>query len=382
VDFSWTEQQIALREEVVRFARAELNADLIERDRRGEFNLEGWKKCANFGIQGLLAPSELGGRNADALTAAYALEGLGFGCRDNGLIFSINAHIWACLLPVLTFGTPAQKQQYIPGLCNGTLIGSNALTEPNSGSDAFGGLKATALKRGDFYVLNGAKTFVTNAPVANLLLIFATVDPSKGAHGVSAFLVERDTPGLAVGATIGKMGLTTVPMGQVILENCQVRAEQRLGDEGAGPAVFMHAMEWERAFILASAVGAMERQLESCIQYAKRRRQFGKPISKFQLVATKIVDMKLRLETARSLLYKVAWLKAMDRSAYMEAALTKLHISECWIASCMDALQIHGGYGYLTELEVERDLRDALGSRFYSGTSEIQRVIIAQFLGL
>jgi alkylation response protein AidB-like acyl-CoA dehydrogenase len=178
------------------------------------------------------------------------------------------------------------------------------------------------------------------------------------------------------------MGLTTVPMGQVLLEDCRVPAEQRLGQEGSGTAIFTHAMEWERALILASAVGAMERQLETCIQYARRRHQFGQPIGKFQLVAGKIVDMKLRLETARALLYRVAWLKATDQAAFLEAALAKLYLSESWVASCMDAMQVRGGYGYLTEYEVERELRDALGSRFYSGTSEIQRLVIARLLGL
>jgi alkylation response protein AidB-like acyl-CoA dehydrogenase len=256
------------------------------------------------------------------------------------------------------------------------------MTEPGSGSDAYGGLKTSAEKRGDHYVLNGTKTFITNAPVADLMVVFATVDPAKGAQGITAFLVERSAPGLSVIGPIAKMGLTTVPMGQVILENCPVPAAQRLGREGSGVAIFTHAMEWERAFILASAVGAMERLLETCIQYARRRQQFGQPIGKFQLVASRIVDMKLRLETARALLYKVAWLKAQDRSAFLEAALAKLYISESWVASCLDAMQVHGGYGYLTEFEVERELRDALGSKFYSGTSEIQRLIIARCLGL
>jgi alkylation response protein AidB-like acyl-CoA dehydrogenase len=382
MDFSWTEQQTALREAVIRFARAELNTDLVERDRAGEFNRAGWRKCGEFGIQGLLIPADHGGRGADPLTAAHVLEGLGYACRDNGLLFSIHAHMWACLLPVLIFGTERQKQKYLPQLCNGTLIGSSAMTESGSGSDAFGGLRTTAQKDGDHYVLNGTKTFITNAPVADVVVVFATIDPARGAHGITAFLVDRSAPGLSVRGPIAKMGLATAPMGQVILDNCRVPGGQRLGNEGSGVAVFTHAMEWERAFILASAVGAMERQLETCIQYARRRQQFGKPIGKFQLVAGKIVDMKLRLETARALLYKVVWLKAQDRSALLEAALAKLYLSECWVASCMDAMQVHGGYGYLTECELERDLRDALGSKFYSGTSEMQRVIIAQFLGL
>jgi alkylation response protein AidB-like acyl-CoA dehydrogenase len=382
MDFSWTVEQTALRQAIIRFASAELNTDIAERDQKGEFNRAGWMKCGEFGIHGLPVPSQYGGRGVDALTAAYALEAFGYGCRDNGLVFSINAHLWACLMPILTFGTEAQKLKYLPKLCNGTLIGCNAMTEPGSGSDAFGGLRAAAKRIGDHYVLQGTKAFVTNAPVADLAIIFARVDPAQQDQGISAFLVERGTPGLFMSAPTDKMGLRTVPMGKMVLEDCRVPAEQLLGKEGSGMAIFTHAMEWERALILASAVGAMERQLETCIHYVKRRKQFGQAIGKFQLVSSKIVDMKLRLETARALLYRVAWLKATGQSVFLEAALTKLHVSESWVASCMDAMQVHGGYGYLTEYELERELRDALGSRFYSGTSEIQRSIIARLLGL
>jgi hypothetical protein len=177
------------------------------------------------------------------------------------------------------------------------------------------------------------------------------------------------------------MGLRTAPMGELTLVDCEVPAENRLGAEGAGLALFNHAMEWERGFILASAVGAMQRTLERCRRHVRRRRQFGKPLGAFQLVATKLVDMHLRLEAARLLLYKVAWLKSLERSAVMEAAAAKLYISEAWVRCCEDAIQLHGGYGYLTGGEVERELRDALASRLYSGTSEIQRLVIAQWLG-
>jgi alkylation response protein AidB-like acyl-CoA dehydrogenase len=381
VDFSWTDSQIQLRDAVVQFARKELNADMVARDRDEDFNRAGWKKCGEFGVQGLPVPERYGGRGADVLTTLYALEGLGYGCRDNGLVFALHAHMWSGAMPVVTFGTDAQKEKYLPGMCNGDLVGGNAMSEPGSGSDAFS-LQATAEKRGDRYCLNGKKVFITNGPAADVLVVFATVDAAKKAYGVTAFLVERGARGLTMSEKVPKMGLRTVHMGRMTLEDCEVPAENRLGKEGAGVAVFTHAMEWERALIMSSAVGAMERQLEACVRYAKQRRQFDQPIGKFQLVSSKLVDMKLRLETARSLLYKVGWLKGRGKSVLMESAMAKLHVSECWVQSCLDAMQIHGGSGYLTETEVERDLRDALASRVYSGTSEIQRQIIAQFMGL
>jgi len=381
VDFSWTEEQTQLREMIIKFAQKELNKDLIERDKKEEFSFEAWKKCGEFGIPGLPVPKEYGGTDADVLTTIYALESLGYACKDNGLVFSINAHMWTCEMPILTFGTEEQKKKYLPKLCSGEFIGGNAMTEPGSGSDAYS-LRTTAERKGDRYILNGSKMFATNGPIADVMLVFATVDRSKGAYGVTGFLVEKGFPGFSVSAKIGKMGLRTSPLGELILENCEVPVENRLGREGAGVAMFSHSMEWERGCILASAVGAMERQLETCVQYAKRRQQFGQPIGKFQLVASKFVDMKIRLETARSLLYKVGWLKKMGRSVFMEAAMAKLYISESWVQSCLDAIQIHGGYGYTTEFELERELRDAVGSKLYSGTSEIQRLVIAQFMGL
>jgi alkylation response protein AidB-like acyl-CoA dehydrogenase len=224
--------------------------------------------------------------------------------------------------------------------------------------------------------------FVTNAPVADVALVFATVDPAKGMGGISAFLIDKGTPGFRVSRNIEKMGLRTSPMGELILEDCCVLVESRLGPEGAGVSIFNSSMEWERSCILGSHVGAMEHQLEEAIRYARQRRQFGQAIGKFQSVANRIADMKVRLETARLLLYKVAWLKKMGKPAVMEAALAKLYLSECFVQSSLDAIRTYGGYGYMTELEVERDLRDAVGGTLYSGTSDIQRMIIARWLGL
>ncbi|MGE3889338.1 MAG: acyl-CoA dehydrogenase family protein, partial [Vicinamibacterales bacterium] len=304
-----------------------------------------------------------------------------YGCLDNGLIFGINAQMWSVQMPILTFGTEAQKRKYLPGMCSGALIGAHGMSEPDSGSDAFG-LRARAERRDGGYVLNGTKTFVTNAPMCDVALVFATVDPAKKMFGVTGFLIDKGTPGFSVGRHIDKMGLRTSPMGEVVLEDCFVPEESRLGREGMGSRIFSDSMEWERACILGSHLGAMERLLERCIDHARERSQFGQPIGRFQAVANRIVDMKLRLDTARLLLYRVAWLKKTGQPAVMEAALAKLYLSECFVQSGLDAVRTMGGYGYATEYEVERDLRDAVGGTLYSGTSDIQRNIIARHLGL
>jgi L-prolyl-PCP dehydrogenase len=381
MDFSWTEEQLKFKNAVVEFAQKELNQGLIERDRQGELARENWKKCAQMGILGLAIPEEYGGSGADILTTMLVMEGLGYGCRDNGLIFAMNAQMWSVQHPILTFGSDAQKQKYLPGLCSGDLIGAHAMSEPDSGSDAYS-LRTRAKRVDDGYVLNGTKMFVTNAPVADVDLVFATVDPAKGSGGVTAFLLDKGTPGLKVSRNIEKMGLRTSPMGEIILEDCVVPVESRLGPEGAGSSIFNSSMEWERSCILGSHVGAMERQLEGCVSYARERRQFGQLIGKFQSVANRIAEMKVRLETARLLLYKVAWLKQRGKPAIMEAALAKLYLSECFVQSSLDAIRTYGGYGYMTEFEVERELRDAVGGTLYSGTSDIQRMIIARWLGL
>jgi alkylation response protein AidB-like acyl-CoA dehydrogenase len=381
MDFSLTEEQIKFKKAVIEFAQKELNNGLIEHDRQAELPRASWQKCAEFGILGLAIPEQFGGSATDILTTMLVMEGLGYGCRDNGLIFAMNAQMWSVQHPILAFGSETQKEKYLPGLCSGKLIGAHAMSEPDSGSDAYS-LRARARRVDEGYVLNGTKMFVTNAPIADLALVFATVDPAKGLGGVTAFLVEKGTPGFKVSRNIEKMGLRTSPMGEVILEDCIVPVENRLGAEGAGSSIFNSSMEWERSCILGSHVGAMEHQLEVCISYARERRQFGQAIGKFQSVANRIAEMKVRLETARLLLYKVAWLKQTGKPAIMEAALAKLYLSECFVQSSLDAIRTHGGYGYMTELEIERDLRDAVGGTLYSGTSDIQRMIIARWLGL
>lgn len=379
MDFSWSPQQKELFDAIGKFAAAELNHNLIENDREGNFNRAGWTKCAEMGIQGICVPADYGGLGQDPLTTVGALERLGHACRDNGLVFSMNAHMWTVAMPLVGFGTEEQKKKYLPGLCDGTLIGGNAMSEPGSGSDAYS-MRTTAVKKGDKYILNGSKIFVSNGPVADLVVAFATTDKTKGAAGITAFLVDKNFKGFSVARKLEKMGLRTSPMAELFFDECEVPEENRLGREGAGASLFTHSMTWERGCILASAVGSMQRLLETCIKYAKERKQFGQSIGKFQLVASKIVDMKLRLETARMMLYAGAYQRSIGRTAIMEAALAKLHISESWVRCCEDAIQIHGGYGYMVDYEIEREMRDAMGSRLYSGTSEIQRNIISSLL--
>jgi alkylation response protein AidB-like acyl-CoA dehydrogenase len=377
MNFELTPEQEALQKAAIEFARRELNSNMIERDAQQVFSHDGWKKCAAFGVQGLPIPKEYGGGNADPITTIAIMEGLGYGGSDQGLLFSINAHMWTNSIPLLKYGTEEQKKRYLPGLCDGNLIGANGASEPSAGSDIFS-MQTHVKKIGSGYVLNGRKIFVTNAPVADLFTIYATLDPQLGASGISAFVIEKGTPGLSVGKKKDKLGLRTALMAELQLDNCPAPATALLGREGRGVEVFNCSMAWERACILAICLGTMRRQLERCVEHARRRKQFGQPIGKFQSVANHIVDMKLRYETARLLTYKVGWLMQENKSADMDAAMAKLYVSESFVKSCLDAIQIYGGRGFLTEFELEREMRDSVGSTLYSGTSEIQRNIIAR----
>jgi alkylation response protein AidB-like acyl-CoA dehydrogenase len=375
------DEQRSLRDSIVTFAREQLGGELDERDRDGAFSREDWHRCAQLGLVGMPVPTRYGGLGVSATTIAAALEGLGYGCADNGLIFSINAQMWACELPIAHFGSEDQKLRWLPGLCDGSLIAAHAMTEPESGSDAFA-LRTTATAVEGGWLLNGSKTFVTNAPDGDLFVVFATTDRSLGFAGLCAFLVTRDAPGLQVGKPFSKMGLRTSHLGELFLDDCRVSADALLGEPGAGMAIFNSSMRWERSLILAAAVGTMRRQLERCVAYARERVQFGAPIGSFQAVSHTLAEMRLRLQTSHLMLYRIAALLDAKAATDLDAAMTKLHLSEALIASSLSALQVHGGTGYVTESGLERDVRDALGSRIYSGTSEMQRNVIARHLGL
>lgn len=375
------EERSKLRDTAIEFARSALGKDMARRDREAEFDRDAWRRCAEFGVLGMPIPQQYGGMGLGLTDLLAVMEGLGRGTRDQGLLFSLNAHLWTNSIPILRFGTEEQKAKYLRPLCDGTLIGANGASEPNAGSDIFS-LRTRAVMDGDCYVLNGTKMFVTNAPVADLFVVYATVNPALGATGITAFIIDKGAPGLRTGRKLEKMGLRTSPMAELVLEDCRVPVAQRLGREGRGVPVFECSMEWERGCILASCLGAMERQLEDCLRHARTRRQFGKPIGKFQSVANRLVDMRVRLDTCRPLVYRIGELKDAGRDATTEAAIAKLHVSECYVKSCLDAIQVYGGYGYMTEQQIECDLRDSVGSTLYSGTSEIQRNIIARGLKL
>ncbi|NRQ33090.1 acyl-CoA dehydrogenase [Nonomuraea sp. NN258] len=382
MDFGWSAAQRDYLASVRGFATESLVADdLAERDAEGVFWREGWRRCAGFGIPGLPVTPEYGGGGHDRLTIVATLEELGYACRDNGLLFALNAHLWGCVTPLLAFGTDEQKKRYLPGLCDGSLVGGLAMTEAGSGSDAYN-LRTTALPRDGGYLLNGDKVYVTNAPVADVLVVIARTGQADGPGSFSAFLVDRETPGLVTGPPVPKMGLRTAPMGALTLTDCWVPGHARLGPVGAGMSVFTVAMEWERSCILASAVGTMRHLLERCVSYAGGHERFAKPIGRFQAVSHKVVEMKLRLETSRLMLYHLAWSLTGTRRLPGASALVKLHLSEALVQTSMDALQLHGAGGYLTEEGLERQVRDALAARLYSGTSDIQRNIVARSLGL
>lgn len=385
MDFALTAEQELFRSQIVDFAKKRLNRDTIARDGRSEFDRAGFLACAEMGLLGMPLPEEYGGLGLDVTSSMLAMEALGYAADDQGLAFVVNTQLWTCEIPILHFGSDEQKRHYLPRLAKGELIGGHATTEPNSGSDAFA-MTTRAEERGDNYVINGTKTFITNAPIADVLIIFAST-AAPGAKrgwggGISAFLVETKTKGVHIGAPLHKLGLRTAPMAEVTLEDVEVPKTAMLGNKNGGAAIFSSEMEWERSCLFACHLGAMERQLERCVRYAQERSQFGQAIGKFQAVSNRIANMKMRIELGRNMLYRVAWLKDQGKRAVMEAAIAKLYVSESYVESSLDAIAIHGGYGFMTEYEMERMLRDSVGSVLYSGTSDIQRNIISRLLGM
>lgn len=379
MDFSLSPEQQELKISAAEFARSSLNGLLEQRDRDSQFSRSGWKACADFGLLGILVPETYGGLDLGAIDYAAAMEGIGQGCRDNGLIFSINAHILTCVLPMLHRGAETLKDAYLEPLVSGELIAANAMTEADSGSNVYA-LRTAAEKKKDYYVLNGSKTFVTNAPIADVFIVYAVTDQAKGFFGLSCFVVDKDAEGLFIGKKIEKMGLRTSPMSEVGFNNCKVPGDRVLGLPGNGGILFSSSMEWERGLILANCIGIMQRQLDECLTYARIRKPGDQAIGEHQSIAHKLAEMKVRMEMSRLLLYQVAWLKSEGRNAATESSIAKLTISDSYIKNCRDAMQIHGGYGYMVEYQVERELRDALASSLYSGTSEIQKNIISSML--
>jgi alkylation response protein AidB-like acyl-CoA dehydrogenase len=382
VQFELNEDQKALRDAIVTFAKAELNDGIIERDQESRFPRDLWLKCGDMGLQGLPVPAEYGGMELDPVSVVAALEGLGYGCKDGGLAFAINAHLLACVVPVWKHGSEEQKKRFLPELCNGRLIAVNAMTEPDTGSDVFA-MTTRAVPDGDGFRISGTKTFNSNAPVADVAITYAVTDEEKGYHGgITSFIVPMDTPGVQAGQTYKKLGLRTCPIGEVVFDDAYVGPELMLGGVGAGAVCFSQSMDWERGCLAATHIGTMERLLETAIQYARTRRQFGQPIGKNQAISHRIADMKIRLEAARLLTYRGAERLGRLRSASLDASMAKVYVSESLVQSALDTIQVLGGYGFMVEYEVERQLRDSIGSTIYSGTNEMQRNIIARWIGL
>ncbi|HEY1920549.1 MAG TPA: acyl-CoA dehydrogenase family protein [Streptosporangiaceae bacterium] len=363
---------------VADFARHKLAASGDSAD-AGDFR-QRWRLAAQQGLAGAAVPAEFGGGGADAVVTAALMEALGYGCPDTGLAFSLAAHGFACLMPIVAFGTTAQKQRWLPGLCGGELIAAHAITEPDAGSDALR-LSTRAVRDHGRFVLNGDKCFTTNAPIADVFIVQAVTDPGAGYFGLSSFIVPAGTPGLTVGPPYRKVGLRGSPTADVRLEDCAVPADHLLGPEGAGASVFSSSMAWERTCLFAIYLGAMKRVVDSTAEYARNRRQFGEPIASFQAVSHRIVDMRLRWESARLLLFRAASLLAQGRDDELATAMAKLAVSEAAVATGLDAIQLRGALGVL-DGEAETFLRDALPSRIFSGTSEIQKNNIARALGL
>ena len=270
MDFTPTQEQAELRERIVAFAKAELSDDVEARDAEGRFARDLWEKCGTMGLQGLPVPEEYGGVGLDPLSSAIALEAFGYGAKDGGLVFSVCAHLLACVVPLWRYGSEEQKRRWLPGLCSGELVAVNAMTEPGTGSDAFA-MTTRAVPDGDGWRLTGTKTFASNGPIADLALVYAATDPAKKVHGgISAFLVERGTPGFSVGQTFRKMGLRTAPLSELVFDDARVPASALLGHLGAGGPMFNESMEWERVLLPAAHVGAMERLVETAVEYARR----------------------------------------------------------------------------------------------------------------
>ena len=381
MDFAFTPDELALRDHVIAFCRKHLRREEVERrDAAGEFGAEAWRLLAGQGVLGANIDEAFGGAGLGVRAGVLVMEALGYACEDLGLAFSIAAHVYACALAIQKFGSAEQKQAYLPRLASGEWIAAHSITEPEAGSDVFA-QKTRAVLRGDDYVLDGGKCFTTNAPVAGLFLVQAVTAPGRGFFGLSAFLVEAGTKGLRVGRPHEKIGLRTSPTADIYFDECVVPASARLGPESAGAPIFTYSMAWERTCLFAIYVGAMARQVEDTIAFAKQRRQFGQPIGKFQAVSHRIVDMKVRLEAARLLLHRAAWKLSNGIEDPLDAAMAKLFVSEAAVQTGLDAIQLRGGMGVVTG-PAERFLRDAIPSRVFSGTSEIQKNNIARALGL
>lgn len=374
MDFRLTEEQETIRKMVREFAAKEIQPHAADYDRTGEFPVENVRKLAQYGYLGMTLPVEWGGGGADALTHAICIEEISKACAATGVITEV--HNSLCSETILRFGTEDQKRRYLPDLARGARLGAFALTEPGAGSDA-AAQRTTATRDGDFYIVNGTKHFITNGAKADVYVLMAMTDRSQGTRGISSFIVDRNTEGLTFGPPEDKMGIRASYTCELVFQDARVPVANRLGAEGEGFKIAMTALDSGRIGIAAQALGIAESAMEAAVKYARERVQFGKPIAEFQAIQWMIADMATDIEAARYLVYYAAWLKDTGARATKEIAMAKLFASRAAMKHTTNAVQIHGGYGYMRDYHVERYMRDAKITEIYEGTSEIMRLIIA-----
>ena len=379
MDFNLSREHQLLRKMMASFTENEVKPIAAETDRTCQYPKENIDKLFDLGVMGICVPKEYGGAGADPLASAICIEELSKQCASTGDI--VATHNGLCCDPILMNGTAAQKEKYLPMLTTGRKVGAFCLTEPNAGSDASKGTTEAKLE-GDHYVLNGSKVFITNGYVADVFVVFAMTDKSKGTRGISAFIVESSFPGFSVGKHEQKMGLHGSPTAEIVFQDCIVPKENLLGVEGKGFKIAMQTLDGGRIGIAAQALGIAESATEEAKAYVKTREQFGRPISKFQNTQFVLADMELASEAGRLLTYQAAMRKAEGQSYTKEAAMAKLWCSEHAMKTTTKALQMFGGYGYTQDYPMERMMRDAKITEIYEGTSEIQRVVISNNIGL
>jgi hypothetical protein len=378
MEFSFTDEQKVFKDQVLKFSQKELAPLAEEADWKAEFCWEAWRKMGAFGLLGITYPEAYGGSEADVVTACLAGEAVAQGGAEGGLCLAWGAHTYLCGDTILRHGTEAHKKKYVPKLASGEWVGALGLTEPGAGSDA-ASVRTTAVRKGDYYYLNGTKMFITNGPIADVMVIIAVTDKEKKAAGISALIVEKNYPGFSVGRELKKMGVRASTTGELIFDDCPVPVENILRREGEGFLIALGTVEWDRSTLLAPSLGGLEYALEECVAYAKERRQFDRPIASFQAIQHKLADMKVIIEAMRMLIYRVAWLKDQGKGINpVEAAVAKLYVGELGMKAAHDAVQIHGGYGFMHEYPVERLYRDTRLGSIGGGTSEIMRLIIAR----
>ena len=377
MNFSLKKEHILLQKLYKEFAEAEVKPIAEEIDEEERFPIETVRKMAKNGMMGITVPKEYGGAGADNVSYAMAVEELSKHCGTTGVI--VSAHTSLCCAPILEHGTEEQKRKYLPGLASGEKIGAFGLTEPNAGTDA-AGQQTTAILEGDNYILNGSKIFITNAGYADVYVILAMTDKSKGLRGISAFIVEKEYEGFSVGKKELKMGIRGSSTSELIFTNCKVPKENLLGKNGKGFSLAMKTLDGGRIGIAAQALGLAQGALDETVKYTKERKQFGRSISKFQNTQFQLASMDTITEAARLLVYKAAYLKDQNIRYSKEAAMAKLFASETAMEVTTKAVQLHGGYGYTREYPVERMMRDAKITEIYEGTSEVQKMVIAASL--